>query len=896
MKEFGTKKTALKKSQGNVKQASPEKAAPKKVAAKKVVAKKSSAPKKPVAKKTASKKPEPPKPFPVVGIGASAGGLEAFSTLLENLPTNLGMAYVFIQHLSPDHESFLPEIFNRRTEMTVHQVKNNMQIEKDNIYIIPSNHSLDITDGILKLIPRTKVKGSFHPVDHFFTSLAKIYGPSAIGIILSGTGTDGTLGMKVIKEEGGIGFAQDETAKYSGMPYNVAELGYVDFVMSPDKIAKELSSIIIHPHNITTANDFMEENKSEIRKILFLLQNKRNIDFSHYKQTTIQRRIMRRMLLNRFKNLSDYTQMLRDNADELEFLYQDLLICVTSFFRDPSVYKALSERILPELMKEKKAHETLRIWIPGCATGEEAISFAIVILEYLGDKAVSTQIQIFATDLNERAIERSRSGIYMKNSLQHISPQRLKRFFVKTNSQYQIIKPIRDMCIFAAHNLLKDPPFSRMDIISCQNVLIYLEAAAQHKIMRSFHYALKYSGHLLLGKSESIGSAVDLFEQDDKEYKIYSKKMVNSGLQLDYSTRNFTADGFNHPSEEKQIGQKKDIDLEKETEQLLLSKYVPASVLVNKDLEIIRFRGATSAYLEPAAGKASLHLMKMVKEEISHELRWLIHTAKKTVKSVKKEYLSITINNVVRELSIEVAPIKTNSKDIYFLILFKPGHIIPANGKKGAGNGNKSDTKRITYLEQQLKEARNIIKIMGEEFDNNRDELQSANEEVLSSNEELQSINEELETSKEELQSTNEELTTINEELQMRNVELKESSDYSRAILETMHECLLILTSDLRIKIANKGFFNMFGVNKEDAEGLHLFDLGGGQWDNTELRNHIKKVQSGQAVYSGFEMNFHFERAGKRNMLVNTERLTINEGKNTLILLAIQDITPIKKK
>ncbi|MEP6675764.1 MAG: chemotaxis protein CheB [Ferruginibacter sp.] len=881
MKSSGVKKTIIKN----------RKPVPKKKPVEKLPAKKTVAVKKSGAKKTGA-----PKPFPVVGIGASAGGLEAFSVFLENLPANLGMAYVFIQHLSPDHESFLPEIFHRKTKMKVHQVKNNMPVEKNNVYVIPANHSLEITDGKLKLVPRPKVKGSFHPVDNFFTSLAKVYSQNAIGIILSGTGTDGTLGMKVIKAEGGIGFAQDDSAKYAGMPHNAAELGYVDFVMSPDKIAKELASIIIHPYNITTANEFMEKNKTEIRKILFLLHNKRNIDFSHYKQTTIQRRIMRRMLLNRFKNLSDYTQMLRDNNSELEFLYQDLLICVTNFFRDPGIYKALTNKILPALLKEKKAGDMLRIWIPGCATGEEAISFAIVILEYLGKKAGSTQVQIFATDLNERAIERSRSGMYMKNSLQNVSAQRLKKYFVKTNSHYQVIKPIRDICIFAPHNLLKDPPFSRIDIISCQNVLIYLEANSQHRIMRSFHYALKYSGFLLLGKSESIGSAIDLFEQQDKEDKIYTKKMVNSGLQLDYSTRNFTTEGYVQPSEEKQVTHKNDIDLEKETDKLLLTKYVPATVLVNKDLEILRFRGVTSAYLEPAAGKASLHLMKMVKEEISHELRWLIHSAKKSIKPVRKEHLSISINNAVRELSIEVVPIKANSKDIYFLIIFQTGSIIPANGKKSGRSIKNQETKRINHLEQQLKEARNIIRIMGEEFETNREDLQSANEEVLSSNEELQSINEELETSKEELQSTNEELTTINEELQLRNVELRESGDYSSAILETMHECLLILNSDLRIKTANKGFFNMFGIIKEKAEGLHLFDLGDGQWDNKELRNHIKKVQSGEAIYSGFEMNFFFERTGIRNMLVNTERLYTNEGKNSLILLAIQDITPIKQK
>jgi two-component system CheB/CheR fusion protein len=851
------------------------------------------------AKKAA--KPEkklsgPPKPFPVVGVGASAGGLEAFSILLEHLPANLGMAYVFIQHLSPTHESFLPDILNRKTKMKVHRVRNNMNVEKNNVYVIPSNHSIVITDGMLKLIPRPAGAKTFYPVDHFLTSLAEVYQQNAVGIILSGTGTDGTAGLRAIKAEGGVTFAQDDTAKYSGMPYNAAEMNSVDFVMPPDKIAQELATLILHPYNITTANEFITENKVSLKKILTLLHSRKDIDFSHYKQTTIQRRIMRRMLLNRLKSLKEYAQLLQESNTESEALYHDLLISVTNFFRDPGIYKALTNKILPAILKERRPGDVLRIWIPGCATGEEAISFAIVMLEYLKENAVSTPIQIFATDLNERAIEKSRAGIYSKTALQNVSPQRLRKYFVKLNSHYQVMKSIRDICIFATHNLLKDPPFSRMDIISCQNVLIYLETAPQNKIMRSFHYALKSTGYLLLGKSETIGSAIDIFAQQDKEYKIYTKKAVNTSIPLDFSMRNIVAGVGVIDQEEKRNKTIVELDLEKETEKLLLNKYMPASVLVNKDLEILRFRGTVAPYLEPAIGKASLHLMKMVNEEIAYELRSVILQAKKEGQPAKKDNLHISLNGNIKKLAIEVLPIKNNGKELYFLIVFKDENIIVTEepDQPEIGDGDRKD-KRIQQLEKQLKEARENIKVMGEEFEATREELQSANEEVLSSNEELQSINEELETSKEELQSANEELTTINEELQKRNTELKEASDYSHAILETMHESLLILTSDLRITTANKGFYNMFQLTPEETEGYNLYELDNYQWDTPALRSHLKKIQTGNLAFSSFEIELHSEKLGHKTMILNAEKLFIKDAHNSLILLAIQDITSLKE-
>jgi two-component system, chemotaxis family, CheB/CheR fusion protein len=400
--------------------------------------------------------------------------------LLENISRPLGMAYVIILHLSPGHESILPEILARKTFMPVHAVENGMEIKKDNIYVIPPNTFMGVYDGRLTLSVRVKSGSTFHPIDFFFKSLATVYKNKAIGVILSGTASDGTIGLQAIKESGGITFAQDDSAKFSEMPNNASQAGFVDFILSPETIASELASLVKLPYVVKSPNEILSENESELRKIFVILNTRRGVDFSHYKQTTITRRILRRMTLNRLKRLEDYTMLLRGNNAEVDQLYQDLLINVTSFFREPAVYKALSQKIFPLFIKERKANDPLRIWIPGCATGEEAYSLAICLYEFLGDNAITTPIQIFSTDLNEVAITRARTGTYHPSALQNVSAQRLKRFFIKTDGEYQVIKSIRDICIFATHNLLKDPPFSRMDLISCQNVMIYLEPAEKN--------------------------------------------------------------------------------------------------------------------------------------------------------------------------------------------------------------------------------------------------------------------------------------------------------------------------------------------------------------------------------------------------------------------------------
>ena len=608
-------------------------------------------------------------------------------------------------------------------------------------------------------------------------------------------------------------------------------------------------------------------------------------------KTTVNRRILRRMVLNKFIDLNEYVKFLRENSHEVDLLYKDLLINVTSFFRDPVVYQALSNKIFPAMFNDRKDNDAVRIWTPACANGEEAYSLAICLFKFLKDKSLTTPLQIFGTDLNESAIDKARTGIYHKGALANVSPEDLERYFMKTDGRYQIIKSIRDVCIFATHNLLNDPPFSRMDLISCQNVLIYIETNPQRKILQAFHYSLKPSGYLLLGKSETIGNSTELFNQEDKELKIYTRKDTPPGnAALDFSLR----PSYPVLQREERFNTESlpEIDIEKETDKLLLSRYVPASVLVNKDLQILRFHGATSNYLQPSSGRASLNLLKMLKDELVFELKGLINRAKKETVPVKKENVRLSQNGTEKTIGLEVVPVKSHLKDNYYLILFREdnGHPEVITAKRPDKTKDSKD-EHIASLEQQLNEAREYMKTMSEEFEANREELQSANEEILSSNEELQSINEELETSKEELQSTNEELITINEELQRRNNDLKELSDFSKAIIETINEPILVLTADMRVQMANKAFYAMFKTNIDRTEGHYFFEMEGGQWNMPELKKRVNEIVQKNKSFENCEITKVFPGVGEKTLLFNAMRMDQPDIKKNRILVVIQDMT-----
>ncbi|MFN6569424.1 chemotaxis protein CheB [Dendronalium sp. ChiSLP03b] len=750
--------------------------------------------------------------FPIVGMGASAGGLEAFAELLSHLPTDTGMAFVLIQHLSPDKKSLLAEILSRSTEMPVREVRDGMSVEPNHVYVIPPNTTMTISQGILKLRPRDKVYGLSKTVDAFFISLAEDRGNKAIGVVLSGGDADGTRGLETIKGVGGITFAQcEESARVNSMPNTAVASGHVDFIMNPQAIAQELTKISRHPYvSSPIASKSAEpspEGEEALLVIFSLLRASTKVDFNHYKQTTLKRRILRRMVLYQLERLEDYLRYLQDNPAEMIALYQDILISVTSFFRDPEAFEVLKNKVFPVIAKDRTPQSPIRIWVTGCSTGEEAYSIAICLLEYVTNQGINPSIQIFATDINEVAIEKARLGIYKPSQVADISPERLQRFFVQVESGYQISKSVRELCVFARQNLISDPPFSRLDLITCRNVLIYLGVAVQKKLIPIFHYGLKLTGFLMLGTSETVGEFSDLFSVVDKKYKIYARKVASAQIGIDLPASNYLVETAN-PRFTAGEHYWNDLDIQKQADSIVLSKYAPVGVVVNNNLEILQFRGQTAPYLQPSPGRASFNLLKMVKEDLRLELRTAIHQAKNQEMPISKESLQIRENDRIRQVKIDVIPFKpTAAQESYFLILFEDTLLLlspalEADDRNVRGTRRKptANEQENTQLKQELATTQDYLRSIIEEQQANNQDLRAANEEILSSNEELQSTNEELETAKEEIQATNEELNTINDELQRRNIESTQVSNDLQNLLSSINIPILMLGGDLRIR------------------------------------------------------------------------------------------------
>jgi two-component system, chemotaxis family, CheB/CheR fusion protein len=769
--------------------------------------------------------PSPPAPrstpgkfFPVVGIGASAGGLEAFSALLANLPDTTGMAFVFLQHLDPSHHSALEEILSRTTKIPVTQVSEGTEVQRNHIYIIPPNSDMVIRDGILRLSARALTHGQHRPIDSFLISLAEDCGDRAIGVILSGTASDGTSGCLAIKAVGGITLAQDEaTAKYTSMPRSAVESGCVDFVLSPKAIAEELARIEKHPYiaRVPTRPDELlgPASPHDIHQLFTMLREAKGVDFTHYKQTTLQRRIKRRMVLNHAEHLEDYVRFVRHNPKELDELYRDVLIHVTGFFRDPGAFDALQKEVFPSLVKNRKPHDwPIRVWIPGCSTGEEAYSMAMALLEYMGPNNAnvsaapnSRAVQIFATDISDAALDRARAGIYQDSLVADISPARLKRFFMRVDKGYQIIQSVREICIFAKQNIAKDPPFSGLDLVSCRNLLIYLGPELQKRVIPTMHYALRPGAYLMLGGAESLGVFADFFTLIDKKFKIYQKKVAGARLVtyftgVDYSLRR-RADASSPKTPSAALS------IEKEVERELVNRFVPASIVVSSEMEIVQFRGKTGAYLEPATGHPTFSLSKMAREGLLIDLRAALHTAKKENVTVRKEGVSIQSHEGPRLINFEVIPIQSEAtQERFYVVVFQDVPVLPAGKIAAIPSGAKSAGKDLSVARQNERLAREIRQLRGqlqsliEEHETTSEEFKTANEEVLSSNEELQSTNEEMETAKEELQSANEELTTVNDELRSRDAEISQVNNDLINLLASIDIAVIMIGSDLTIR------------------------------------------------------------------------------------------------
>ena len=747
----------------------------------------------------------------MVGIGASAGGLEAFSQLLTHLPATTGMAFVVVQHLDPTHESSLVDLLSRATTMRVLEVTDGVPVEADHVYVIPPNTNLTISGGVLHLTARAPHELHL-PINEFLRALAADQRHNAIGVILSGTASDGTLGVGAIKLEGGVTFAQDaRSAKYDSMPRNAAASGYVDFVLPPEGIAQELTKIAAHPYlrsaRPAEGEALAEEDGDGFAKVFALLFKTFGVDFRLYRQTTLKRRIMRRMLLRRSRQLTEYVRHLRAHPDELQALHADLLIGVTSFFREGETVEYLQRTVLPRLLKDRARDEPVRAWVAGCSTGEEAYSLAIALVEFFEDRGQRPSIHIFGTDVNDAAVQKARAGVYSEASTGEMSVARRQRFFTPVDGQYQVAKRIRDLCVFAKHDLTKDPPFSNMDLITCCNVLIYFESPAQKQILQVFHYALKPTGALILGRSESVGTASDLFTPVDGTHKVHlprARRPVTGGGLI--ARRRVDARGLGRPPAAETTGADGSSEFEKHVQRVLLHEYAPAGVVVNEQLEVVHFTGTPNPYIQPAPGVASFNLLKMAHEGLAIELRTLIHEAKRKRRPVRKEGVRATVHGRTQDINLEATPIRAGvMRDAYTLVVFESAATIrraardaatPGRGK-GQRGGGETET---AQLKRELAAAREYLHAVVSDQEAANEELKSANEEILSSNEELQSTNEELETAKEELQSSNEELNTLNDELQHRNVELRELGDDLTNLLASTSLPVVMLGRDLRIR------------------------------------------------------------------------------------------------
>ncbi len=766
-------------------------------------------------------------PFPIVGIGASAGGLEAFTQLLAHLPAETGMAFVLVQHLDPRHESRLCDLLARATRMPVLEASQGLRVAPDHVYIIPPNTSMAIARGALEITPRGEAPGPHLPVDHFLSALASAQQAQAIGILLSGTGSDGTLGLLEIKSVGGITFAQEpDSARHGGMPQSAIGSGAVDFVLPPEGIALRLAEIGAEPHLVPSpVVEPPAESEDHFRLVLGAVRAITGVDFSQYRDTTIRRRILRRMALHGESALVSYAGRLEQDPLEVQALYRDLLINVTSFFRDPALFEALKTSVFPEILDAKPPDAPLRLWVPGCSTGQEAYSLAIALWEFFDDKLVRRPFQIFATDLGDPgSLERACAGLYPESIEAELTPERLHRFFKKEDRLYRVDKSIRDSCLFARQNLSADPPFSHVDLISCRNVLIYMNPALQRRVLPIFHYALNVPGFLVLGSSETVGEQNELFEARDRVNRIYVKQVTASRPLVQFAIEGYQAPVAAGPPA--RAPGSTPADFQKEADRLLLSRFAPPGVLVNEQLDILQFRGRTGPYLEPPPGEPTRNLLKMARPGLFVERRSAVNEALARGEAVRREGLCLRDEQEEREVAIEVLPVRPREAQAQCcLVLFEEGDgskpaagserpsgwrarldrwwaarahpaadVAASAGREGLPGGE------AAQLRQELSSTREYLQSLIEQQDAANEELRSANEEVLSANEELQSTNEELATAKEELQSTNEELSTVNDELQHRNRELNQTTNDLQNLLTSTTIPVVMVGVDLRIR------------------------------------------------------------------------------------------------
>jgi two-component system, chemotaxis family, CheB/CheR fusion protein len=769
----------------------------------------------------------------VVGVGASAGGLEAFTELLSNLPDDTGLAFVLIQHLDPAHESHLTELLSKATKMPVSEVKGETHAEANHVYVIPPRYNLSIADGDLHTPPRP-VSGRNMPIDSFFLALAADRGSEAIGVVLSGTGSDGTLGLQAIKATGGVAVAQEKrTAKFDGMPASAIAAGVTDFVLPPAGIARELVALAAAARVPMKPRKATEQSaEADLKRIFRLLRSAAGIDFTHYKQSTLRRRIQRRMAQRGFKKLEDYSRDLERNREEAKALSESFLITVTAFFRELPVFEELKNRVFPALVKDRGSADPIRIWVPGCSTGEEAYSIAICFTEFLEEAEASFPFEVFATDISETAIEAARAGIYTDAALAHVSPRHLKRFFSKVERGHQIDKSIRDVCVFARHNMAHDPPFSRLDLVSCCNVLIYLEPALQRQVLSTLHYALKPSGFLVLGPSESIGTLSGSFHQVESTHKIYSVRTEAGTPPLPIS-EGHRAESRVGPRE-KIAGGRAGLDVQREADRLVLAEHGPPGAIIDDEMNIVQVRGHTAPFLELSPGEPTHNILKMAREGLVVSLGKAIRAARKTNLVAKEDGVRIEESGQLREVAIKVIPFTGSSRERYFLVLFDSDQRDLARRPKEKpptpdGRGSARLRRELAATEEYLQ---SIV-----------DDKATTLEELRAANEEAQAGNEELESAREELESANEELKTLNEDLKISNVEVNRVNRDLTNLLESISIPLVMVGRDLRIGRFTRAMEPMLNLIASDV-GRSITDLQP-QMELPDLRRLLLDAMAG---------------------------------------------------
>ncbi|KUJ62391.1 hypothetical protein AR687_08000 [Flavobacteriaceae bacterium CRH] len=826
--------------------------------------------------------------FPIVGIGASAGGLEAFKQFIHAIPHDSEMAFVIVQHLHPMHDSMLTEILSGVAKIPINEITDDIHLAPNNIYVIPENKMLTSFDGVLKLNPRLKDTKN-QAIDVFFNSLAEVHLDLAYGVLLSGNGSDGTIGLKSIKKHGGITFAQNIEALNNEMPQNAINAGVVDYVLSPGEIVAKLIEIAKTREIISEENDLNEE--VVFHEIIKILRQHSGVDFTYYKQTTIRRRIARRMALNKIATLKDYLKVLHSDKGASGDLFNDLLIPVTEFFRDTKIFQIMREKVFPILANRVTEENTLRVWIAGCSTGEEAYTLAIAIHEFLGENLEGKEIQIFASDISEAAIVKARLGFYRKSQMRNVSETILTKYFTASTNGYKIKRQIRDLCIFAVHNFLTDPPFAKMDLITCRNVFIYMDSLLQKKALATFHYALKENGFLLLGKSETAVPAAELFQTFEKEGKIYTRKQVSGRFIHSALGTNDILKRTKTDVQRKEVIKE---DFRKSADALLLSNYTPASVIVNEQMDIVHINRSIAEFIELSTGKPTFNLLKMTREGLAFELRNAWHKSKETNSLTIKEGIQVKNKGSISEITIEIRPLEDTSEP-YFLILFyksivKKEDVISSEFTPEEMRNNVY-LRRIAQLEKELVKIHDDVNAISEEQEASNEELQSANEELLSGSEELQSLNEELETSKEELQSSNEELLQINQELLNKQQQINISKNYTEAIVETLREPIVVLDTNLRIKNINRAFTKKYRITKEEAAGKLIYEIQNHLFDNHPMRAMLEKILPEKTQIDNYKITVNLLPSGESLMLLNARQVTNESSNEQLILLAIEDIT-----